>query len=74
MSKWVFIDDTQKYPSMLSSWIPPLQDDKEDVSYDGDSLFTNILIEKTINYIIEQIYVHKKLMPICSKLIFGRLL
>ena len=58
---------------MLSS-IPPLQDDEEDVSYDAESLFTNILIQETINYIIEQIYVHKKLTPICSKLIFRRLL
>ena len=54
---------------MLSS-IPPLQDDKKDESYDVESLFTNIPIEETINYIIDQIYAHKKLMPICSKLIF----
>ena len=66
------INDTQKCPSMLSS-IPPLQDDEEDVSY-VQSLFTNIPIQETINYIIEQIYVHKKLTPICSKLIFRRLL
>ena len=39
-----------------------------------ESSFTNIPVEETINYIIEQIYVHKKLMPICSKLIFRRLL
>ena len=58
------INDTQKFPSMLSSF-PPLQDDEEDVSYDVESLFTNIPIQETINYIIEQIYVHKKLMPIC---------
>ena len=58
---------------MLSS-LPPLKDDEEDVSYDVESLFTNIPIEETINYIIEQIYVRKKLMPICSKLIFRRLL
>ena len=57
------INDTQKFPSMLSS-IPPLQDDEEDVSYDVESLFTNIPIQETINYIIEQIYVHKKLAPI----------
>ena len=44
---------------MLSS-ISPLQDDEEDVLYDVESLFTNILIEETINYIIEQIYAHKK--------------
>ena len=49
---------------MLSS-IPPLQDDEKDVSYDVESLFTNIPIEETINYITEQIYVHKKLMQIC---------
>ena len=34
----------------------------------------DITIEETINYIIEQIYIHKKLTPICSKLIFRRLL
>ena len=49
-----FINDTQKFPNMLSS-IPPLQDDEEDVSYDVESLFTNIPIEETINYIIAQI-------------------
>ena len=32
------INDTQKFPNMLSS-IPPLQDDEEDVSYDVESLF-----------------------------------
>ena len=67
------INDTQKLPSMLSS-IPPLEDDEKDVSYDVESLFTNIPIEEIINYINEQIYVHKMLTPICSKLIFRRLL
>ena len=38
---------------MLSS-IPPLQDEEEDVSYDVEPLFTNILIQETINYNIEQ--------------------
>ena len=66
------INDAYKFPSMLSS-IPPLQDD-ENVSYDFESLFTNIPIEETINYITEQIHVHKKLMSICSKLIFRGLL
>ena len=56
---------------MLSS-IPPLQNDEEDVSYDIESLYINIPIEA--NYIIEQIYVHKKLEAICLKLIFKRLL
>ena len=58
---------------MLSS-IPPLQDDEEDVSYDVESLFTNTPTQETINYITEQIYVHKKLTSICLKLIFRRLL
>ena len=58
---------------MLSS-IPPLQDDEEDVSYDEESLFTNILIQETINHINEQIYAHKKLTQIFSKLIFRKLL
>ena len=67
------INDTKKNPNMLSS-IPPLQDDEKDVSYDVESLFTNIPIVETINYITDQIYVYKKLAPICSKLIFRRLL
>ena len=46
------INDTQKFSSMLSR-IPPLQDDKEHVSYDVESFFTNIPIEETINYITE---------------------
>ena len=58
---------------MLSS-IPTLQDDGEDVSYNVESLFTNIPVGETTNYINEQIYVHKNLIPICSKLIFKRLL
>ena len=44
------------------------------VQYDVELLFTNIPREETINYITEQIYVHKKLTPICLKLIFRRLL
>ena len=58
----------------MSYSIPSLHDQEGDVSYDVESLFINIPIEKTINYIIEQIYVHKKLTPVCSKLIFRRLL
>ena len=58
----------------MLSLIPHLQDGEENVSYDVTSLFTNISIKETIKYIIEQIYVHKNLMPICLKLIFRRLL
>ena len=42
--------------------------------HDVESLITNILVQETINYITEQIYVHKKLMPICLKVIIRRLL
>ena len=59
------INYAQKFPSNLSL-IPPLQYDEEDVSYDVESLFTNIPIQETVNYITEQIYVHKKLMFIKS--------
>ena len=44
------------------------------VSYDIDSLFTNIPVAESIEYIIHQIYTEKKIPPICSKLIFKRLL
>ena len=59
------INDIQKFPSMFSL-ITPLQDGEEDVLYDYELLFTNIAKEETINEIIEQIYVLKKLMPIGS--------
>lgn len=49
---------------MLSSSIPPLQDD-EDVSYDIKSLIRNIAVEETINFIIEQNLRYKTLMLIC---------
>ena len=54
--------------------LPPLNDDEEDVSYDVQSLFANILVEETINYIIDQVYNKGRLTPICKKLIFKRLL
>ena len=54
--------------------LPPLKDDEEYVSYDVEYLFTNIPLKETIDYILEQIYVHNKLPMIRSKLIFRRLL
>ena len=39
-----------------------------------ESLFTNIPINETIEYILDQIYNKERLKPICSKLIFKRLL
>ena len=67
------IKDTLQFPQLLKD-LPPLKDDEEYVSYDVESLFTNIPLKETIDYILEQIYVHNKLPIICSKLIFCRLL
>ena len=53
---------------------PPLDEDEEYISYDVDSLVTNILMQETIDYIIHQIYTEKKLPQICSKTIFTVLL
>ena len=63
------IDDL---PSMLSS-VAPLQNEGHK-PYFVESLIKNKLIEETINFITELIYVPKKMTPICLKLFFGRLL
>ena len=65
--------DTLQFPQLLKDLLP-LKDDEEYVSYDVESLFTNIPLKETIDYILKQIYVHNKLPMICSKLIFRRLL
>ena len=67
------IKDTQSFANLIKE-LPPLKEDEEDVSYDIESLFTNIPINDTIDYILDQIYVQHKLKPICNKLIFKRLL
>ena len=41
----------------------PLSEDEEDVSCDVESVFTNIPIKDTVDFICEEIYVHKKLDP-----------
>ena len=53
------IRDSQQFPDMLSN-IPPLLHHEEDVSYDVEPLFKNIPIKYTIEYIIRQIYIHRK--------------
>ena len=45
------------------------------MSYDVESLFTSIPVDETIEYILDEIYVNKKLKPFCKKrLTFKRLL
>ena len=39
----------------------PLSEDEEDVGYDVETLFTNIPIKKSIDFICNEIYSHKKL-------------
>ena len=67
------INDTKSFPSMLKDQ-EPLNPNEEYVSYDVESLFTNIPVDETINYIINEIYQKRKLPQICSKTIFKRLL
>ena len=67
------IDDTQSFPSMLKQQTP-LSLDEEYESYDVESLFTNIPVDETISYIINEIYQKNKLPQICSKIIFRSLL
>ena len=67
------INDTHQFPDMIKN-LPSLPQDEEYVSYDVESLFTNVLLQETIDYIIDEIYVNKKQKPLCSKLIFERLL
>ena len=50
-----------------------LSEDEEDVSYDVESLFTNIPINETTDFICDEIYIHKKLQPICKRYIFKKL-
>ena len=45
------IKDTQSFPEMLRD-LPQLNNDEENVSYDVDSLFTNIPLKETIDYIL----------------------
>ena len=64
--------NTQQFPSLLNN--VPLSDGEEDLSYDVESLFTNIPIKETIDYICDEIYNRKKLKPICKQSSFKKLL
>ena len=52
----------------------PIIEDEEDVSYDVESLFTNISLKYTIDFIREEVNVRKILKPICKTSIFRKLL
>ena len=52
----------------------PLLRDEEYVSYNVESLFANVPVHETIDYILHEIYVKEGLPIICSKLIMKLLL
>ena len=58
------IKDTQSFANIIKNE-PPLNDNEEYVSYDVESLFTNIPLNETIDY-IDQIYNKHKLPQICT--------
>ena len=51
-----------------------MSEDEEDVSYSIESLFTNNPINETIDFICDEIYIHKRLQPVCKRSIFKKLL
>ena len=67
------IKDTLDFADFIKEQ-PPLHVNEEYVSYDVESLFTNIPLHETIEHIIDQIYNKKQLPIICSKTIIRRLL
>ena len=66
------IFDSLSFPDILQE--NPLNSNEEYVSYDMDLLFTSILLGETIDFIVDEIYVRKKLEPFCKKSIFKKLL
>ena len=65
------IKNTQDFDQLIREQ-PPLDENEEYVSYDVESLYTNV--HDAIKYILEEIYTHNKLPHICRKLILKRLL
>ena len=51
---------------------PPLEENEEYLSYNVESLFTNLPIHDATKYILKESRTHKKLPHTCSKLIFKR--
>ena len=67
------IVNTQTFPSFIGN-IPPLQPDEKDVSYDIESLFTNVPVKETIAYITKTVYEDKKFSPFYTRQVFYKLL
>ena len=70
-------DDLDVQYLFISSWYfreNLLNSNEEYVSYDVDSLFTSIPLGESIGFILDEIYVRKKLEPFCKKSVFKKLL
>ena len=59
------ISDTVFFPDILRGDL--LDSNEEYVSYDVDSLFTRIPLDEAIYFILDKIYVWKKLETFCKK-------
>ena len=64
------INNTLDFADLLKD--KTLEQDEIMVSYDVNSLFTEIPLDETIDYVIDQIYNEGKLAPLMSKTIFKR--
>ena len=60
------------FPDMLNK--ANNSEDSEDAFYYGESLFTNISVKETIQYILHKVYADKSIKPFCKKSIFKKLL
>ena len=66
------ITDKLSFPELLK--ISRNDQCYEDVSCDVESLFTSILVQETIDYILQRIYVRKETKPFCKKVNIKKLL
>ena len=66
------IKDCLLFQDILKSTV--LENDEEIVSYAVESLFTNIPIKETIDYICDAIYRNNAIEPMCKKSVFRKLL
>ena len=66
------ISDMLSFPDMFQKAVN--SEDYKDVSYDVKSLFTNMPVKETIEYILHKIYVDKSIKPFCKKSIFKKII
>ena len=67
------IKNTQDFATIISEQ-PALDPTEEYVSYDVESLFTNVPVMETINYILDEIYEKDRLPQLCKRPLFKKLL